>query len=328
MIDLKKALQHKLKEQNNLEYTTEQIIVSNGAKQCLSVACQALFDKGDKVLVFTPYWVSFPEFVKIAGATPVFVNTVSDKQYEPDFDDLESKIDSNIKGVIINSPSNPTGGVWSDEAILRLLDLAHTNNWFVISDETYEQLVYDRDFTCIENLNKHSVNVLTVMSMSKTYAMTGWRMGYAAGDKNLIKAMTKIQGQTTSCPNAISQRASIAALLGDHRPIDDMKEQFRNRRTVMFDELSALPNVYCSMPGGAFYMFPDFSFYLNKKTKNDKILQDTFDLSDYILDTAKVVTVPGDGFGAKGHLRFSFATNNEVIQKGVSAVREALEKLK
>jgi len=328
MIDLKQALQHKLKEQNNLEYTTEQIIVSNGAKQCLSVACQALFDKGDKVLVFTPYWVSFPEFVKIAGATPVFVNTISDKQYEPDFDDLESKIDSNIKGVIINSPSNPTGGVWSDEAILRLLDLAHENNWFVISDETYEQLVYDRDFTCIENLNKDNVNVLTVMSMSKTYAMTGWRMGYAAGDKNLIKAMTKIQGQTTSCPNAISQRASIAALLGDHRPIDDMKEQFRNRRTVMFDELSALPNVHCSMPGGAFYMFPDFSFYLNKKTKNDKILQDTFDLSDYILDTAKVVTVPGDGFGAKGHLRFSFATNNEVIQKGVSAVREALEQLK
>ena len=164
IIDLKKALQHKLKEQNNLKYATEQIIVSNGAKQCLSVACQALFDKGDKVLVFTPYWVSFPEFVKIAGATPVFVNTISEKQYEPDFNDLESKIDSNIKGVIINSPSNPTGGVWSDEAILRLLDLAHANNWFVISDETYEQLVYDRDFTCIENLNKHDVNILTVMS--------------------------------------------------------------------------------------------------------------------------------------------------------------------
>ncbi len=328
MLELKEAIQTKLKDLTGINYNPENIIVSNGGKQSLSVVCQALFDSGDKVVVFSPYWVSFPEFVTIAGAEPLFVNTIPTKQFEPDFDDLLNKIDESVKGVIINSPSNPTGGVWSDDAIIKLLKLSKENNWIVISDETYEELVYDNEFKAIETLDKHNCEIITIRSMSKTYAMTGWRIGYTTADSDIVKAMSKIQGQTTSCPNAIGQRASIAALLGDQQPVKNMKEKFRNRRTVMFNELNSLDHVQCDMPGGAFYMFPDFSYYLNKKNPEGKILQDTFDLSDYILADAKVVTVAGDGFGASGYLRFSFATNKETIIKGIQRIRKSLEKLK
>ena len=328
MLELKEAIQQKVAKMTGLSYDVSQIIVSNGGKQSLSVACQALFDKGDKVIIFSPYWVSFPEFVTLSGATPVLVNTLPSKQFEPDFHDLNDKIDSSVKGVIINSPSNPTGGVWSNDAITKLLDISKENNWIVISDETYEELVYDNKFTSIDKLNTAGVEVLTIRSMSKTYAMTGWRIGYATGNKSIVKAMSKIQGQTTSCPNAIGQKASVAALLGDQQPVLDMKKKFEERRQVMFDQLNSLNGVSCSMPGGAFYMFPDFSHYLNKETKEGKILQDTFDLSDYILDTASVVTVAGDGFGAKGYLRFSFATSKEIIKEGIKRIRKSLEELK
>ena len=328
MLELKEAIQTKLKDLTGINYNPENIIVSNGGKQSLSVVCQALFDSGDKVVVFSPYWVSFPEFVTIAGAEPLFVNTIPTKQFEPDFDDLLNKIDESVKGVIINSPSNPTGGVWSDDAIIKLLKLSKENNWIVISDETYEELVYDNEFKAIETLDKHNCEIITIRSMSKTYAMTGWRIGYTTADSDIVKAMSKIQGQTTSCPNAIGQRASIAALLGDQQPVKNMKEKFRNRRTVMFNELNSLEHVQCDMPGGAFYMFPDFSYYLNKKNPEGKILQDTFDLSDYILADAKVVTVAGDGFGASGYLRFSFATNTETIINGIQRIKNSLEKLK
>jgi len=328
MLELKEAIQQKVVKMTGLSYDVSQIIVSNGGKQSLSVACQALFDKGDKVIIFSPYWVSFPEFVTLSGATPVLVNTLPSKQFEPDFHDLNDKIDSSVKGVIINSPSNPTGGVWSNDAITKLLDISKENNWIVISDETYEELVYDNKFTSIDKLNTAGVEVLTIRSMSKTYAMTGWRIGYATGNESIVKAMSKIQGQTTSCPNAIGQKASVAALLGDQQPVLDMKKKFEERRQVMFDQLNSLNGVSCSMPGGAFYMFPDFSHYLNKETKEGKILQDTFDLSDYILDTASVVTVAGDGFGAKGYLRFSFATSKEIIKEGIKRIRKSLEELK
>ena len=328
MLELKLAIQKKLKALTRLDYQPENIIVSNGGKQSLSVVCQTLFDKGDKVIVFTPYWVSFPEFVRIAGATPLLIDTVAERQFEPDFEDLNKKIDSSIKGVIINSPSNPTGGVWSDKAIKKLLKICKKNNWVVISDETYEELVYDSEFKAIQTLDDYGCEIITIRSMSKTYAMTGWRIGYTTADKNIVKAMSKIQGQTTSCPNAIGQKASIAALLGNQQPVIEMKEKFRNRRSVMYKELNALEGVNCAMPGGAFYMFPDFSHYLNKKTVEGKILQDTFDLSDYILADAKVVTVAGDGFGASKYLRFSFATNTETIIKGIKRIKKSLEKLK
>ena len=326
MIELRQAICEKLKRENKISYDPSSILVSNGEKQSLYNACQAIFNPDDSVVVFSPYWVSFPEFVKMAEAKPVLVDTLPESNFEPNFDDLESKINSTIKGVIINSPSNPTGGVWSNEAIVRLLKIAKDNQWIVISDECYERLVYDGEFTSAEKLNQvHNIgaSVLTCMSLSKTYAMTGWRIGYAAGPENIIKAMSKIQGQATSCANSIGQKASIEALLGDQSCVEEMKASFLQRRDLIVRLLNELPGVKCAIPNGAFYVFPDFSSYLNRKG-NGKLLKDTFDISEYILDSVQVVTVPGDGFGSSEHIRFSYATNRKIIQEGMDRVKKAL----
>jgi len=326
MIELRKAICEKLERENKISYDPSSILVSNGEKQSLYNACQAIFNPDDSVVVFSPYWVSFPEFVKMAEAKPVLVDTLPESNFEPNFDDLESKINSTIKGVIINSPSNPTGGVWSNEAIVRLLKIAKDNQWIVISDECYERLVYDGEFTSAEKLNQvHHIgaSVLTCMSLSKTYAMTGWRIGYAAGPENIIKAMSKIQGQATSCANSIGQRASIEALVGDQSCVEEMKASFLQRRDLIVRLLNDLPEVRCAIPNGAFYVFPDFSLYINRKG-NGKLLKDTFDISEYILDSVQVVTVPGDGFGSSEHIRFSYATNRKIIQEGMDRVKKAL----
>ena len=327
MIEFREAICYKLKKENGISYKPADILVSNGEKQSLFTACQALFNPGDSVVVFSPYWVSFPEFVKMADAQPVLVNTLPENNFEPDFSDLEAKINPRIKGVIINSPSNPTGGVWDNDAIVKLLKIAQENNWIVISDECYEKLIYDGEFVSAENLNQlHDIGatVVTCMSLSKTYAMTGWRIGYAAGPNKIIKAMSKIQGQATSCANSIGQKAGIAALLDDQSCVEEMKDAFIKRRDSMLEFLNNIPEISCAVPNGAFYAFPDFSSYLHRKGDN-KLLKDTFDISEYILDSVQVVTVPGDGFGAPGHIRFSYATSREIIKEGMNRVRKALD---
>jgi aspartate aminotransferase len=213
--ELKEAIKKKLSRDNNLNYNLNEIIVSSGGKHSLYNACQVLFEANDEVIIFTPYWVSFPDFVSVTGATPIFVNTDPLNQYQPVFDDLESKITRNTKGVIINSPSNPTGGVWSDEAIKRTIDIAKSKSLWVFSDECYEQLTYDQPFRSTFNICSDYDKILTFQSCSKTYAMTGWRIGYTCGHADVIKAMSKLQGQSTSCPNSIAQFAACEALLGD-----------------------------------------------------------------------------------------------------------------
>ena len=329
MIEFRKAICEKLERENGITYEPADILVSNGEKQSLFNVCQALFDEGDEVIVFRPYWVSFPEFVRLADAEPVLVETIAENNFEPDYNDLKNKLSPNIKGVILNSPSNPTGGIWREEAILRLLRIAKENNWVVISDECYERLVYDGEFVSTEKLNRQhqiAANVVTCLSLSKTYAMTGWRIGYAAGPRKIIKAMSKIQGQATSCANSIGQKAGIEALAGDQSCVEYMKAAFRERRDFIVKLMNDLPGVTCAVPGGAFYVFPDFSLYLGKVANGQK-LKDTFDISEYILGCASVVTVPGDGFGAPGHIRFSYATSTDIIEKGIERVRSVLEKI-
>ena len=329
MIEFRKAICEKLKRENDITYTPDDILVSNGEKQSLYNVCQALFEAGDSVIVFRPYWVSFPEFVRLADAEPVLVDTVPEHNFEPDFNDLQVKKSPDVKGVIVNSPSNPTGGVWGEDALLRLLKIAKENSWVVISDECYERLVYEGEFYSTEKLNRdHQIgaNVVTCLSLSKTYAMTGWRIGYAAGPRDIIKSMSKIQGQSTSCANSIGQKAGIEALMGDQRCVEEMKAAFNKRRDLIVRLLNELPGVSCAMPGGAFYAFPDFSAYLDKQGSG-KLLKDTFDISNYILGCAKVVTVPGDGFGAPGHIRFSYATSTDIIERGIERVRSALEQI-
>ena len=329
MIEFRQAICKKLKLENGLEYSIDEILVSNGEKQSLSTACQALFGQGDEVIVFQPYWVSFPEFIRLADAEPLLINTLPEKNFEPDFEELLSKDLKAVKGVILNSPSNPTGGVWGEEALIRMLKIAKKHNWIVISDECYERLVYDGEFTSTEKINQdHNINatVITCLSLSKTYSMTGWRIGYSAGPAYIIKAMAKIQGQATSCANSIGQVAGIEALSGSQECVEQMKNAFKRRRDLIVQLLNELPNVHCATPGGAFYVFPNFEKYLGKKG-NGKLLKDTFDISEYILESAKVVTVPGDGFGAPGHIRFSYATDSKTIKEGVDRVAVALKNI-
>ena len=326
-LELREAICKKLKRDNGLDYSPDQIIVSNGAKHSLSTACQALFNPDDEVIIFAPYWVSFPEFVNLAAATPVIVNTVAEENFIPDFDDLESKINPKVRGMFINSPSNPTGAVWSDATVTRLLDYAREEGWVIISDECYERLVYDGPFLSTERFNKTGATVLTVQSLSKTYAMTGWRIGYTAGQPDIIKAMAKIQGQATSCPNSIGQKAAVEALLGDQEPVERMINMFRDRRDATIDRLNQVPHISCPKPGGAFYAFPDISHYLGCRA-NGKKVETSFDLSDYILDSARTVTVAGAGFGGEGHIRLSYATHTETIRKGIDRIEDALRSLR
>ena len=329
MIEFRQAICKKLKLENGLEYSTDEILVSNGEKQSLSTACQALFGQGDEVIVFQPYWVSFPEFIRLADAEPLLINTLPEKNFEPDFEELLSKDLKAVKGVILNSPSNPTGGVWGEDSLIRMLKIAKKHNWIVISDECYERLVYDGEFTSTEKINQdYNINatVITCLSLSKTYSMTGWRIGYSAGPAYIIKAMAKIQGQATSCANSIGQVAGIEALSGSQECVEQMKDAFKRRRDLIVQLLNELPNIYCAIPGGAFYVFPNFEKYLGKKG-NGELLKDTFDISEYILESAKVVTVPGDGFGAPGHIRFSYATDSKTIKEGVDRVAVALKNI-
>ena len=326
MVELRQAICDKLSRENGLKFDPDQVLVSNGEKQSLYNACQALFDKGDEVIIFSPYWVSFPEFVRLADAEPIIVSTDPSNQFEPNFKELRSKINSKTKGMIINSPSNPTGGVWSNHAVNKILQIAKENNLTVISDECYERLIFDGEYVSTEKLNNYNVEVLTCMSLSKTYAMTGWRIGYTVGNRNIIRSMSKLQGQATSCANSIGQKAAIAALLGDQSCVENMKKKYKERRDLIIQLLIEIKGIECAIPGGAFYAFPNFSYYLGKNFNGQKI-NDSFKLCDYILDEARVVTVPGDGFGAPGHIRFSYAASKNTIRNGIDRVVKALNNL-
>ena len=328
-LDLRNAICLKIKRENKIDISPSNILVSNGEKQSLSLACQALFQLGDQVLIFKPYWVSFPEFVCLADAKPVFIDTKSNNNFEPDQVEIESKISDSVKGIIINSPSNPTGSIWSDDTIIKILKLAKTHNWVVISDECYERLVFDGSFTSAEKLNQDfniGANIVTCMSMSKTYSMTGWRIGYSFGQKIIIDAMNKIQGQSTSCANSISQAASVEALIGDQSTVVMMLKKFKERRDLMVSLLNKIRGVKCNIPGGAFYAFPNFENYIGKSFNGIKI-KNSFVLSELFLTEANVVTVPGDGFGAPGHIRFSYPVSKKNIKEGIGRINNFLDKL-
>ena len=321
ILELKEAACYKLKRDNHLDYKPENIIVSCGGKHSLYNACQVLFEKGDEVIIFKPYWVSFPDFVSVTGATPVFVNTISEKQYEPDFSDLKNKITSKTKAIIINSPSNPTGGVWSDQAILETLEIANKNDLWVFSDECYEQLVYDGDFKSIATFQNEKEKILTFQSCSKTYSMTGWRIGYTAGNIELIKAMSKLQGQSTSCPNSIAQYAAVEALSGDQSTVSSMSNIFNKRRELIVNGLNSIEGIKCEKPNGAFYVFPDIKSFIGKKF-NGKVINSSSDFSLQLLKDKYVVTVSGDAFGSADNIRFSYATSEQIIQKMLQRLKE------
>jgi aspartate aminotransferase len=320
---LKKAVAEKMARDNDLHFKPAEILISCGCKHSLYNACQVLFQTGDEVIIFSPYWVSFPDFVAVTGAKPVFVKTDPSRQFEPDFDDLKAKITSNTQGMIINSPSNPTGGVWGDDAVLKVVELAQDADAWIFSDECYEQLTYDRPYVSTAMLVENHDKVLTFQSCSKTYAMTGWRIGYTAGDQDVITAMGKLQGQSTSCPTSISQVAAIEALTGDQSAVRRMRKEFKKRRDYIVGRVNRMDGVSCATPGGAFYIFPDFSAHMNKGGK----ITCSNDLSMYLLEEKSVITVSGEAFGAEGHVRFSYAASTDDLRRAMDFVEETLNEI-
>jgi aspartate aminotransferase len=326
MMSLREAVCEKLQRDNSLSFSPDEIIVSCGGKHSLYNASMALFQTGDEVIIFSPYWVSFPDFVSVTGATPVIVKTDPKQQFEPVISDLNNKINSNTKGIIINSPSNPTGGVWGDDAIREVLSIANEHDLWVFSDECYEQLTYENPFTSFANYTDNDEKILTFQSCSKTYAMTGWRIGYTAGHKQVIKAMSKLQGQSTSCPNSIAQFAAIEALTGDQSAIAEMRDAFRVRRDYIVGRLNSIDGIQCEMPYGAFYVFPDISAYFGKSFENNKITTPD-DMSMFILDKTSVVSVPGESFGSQKNIRFSYAASNNDLKKAMDRLEDTLRLL-
>jgi len=320
---LKDAIIDKLKDDNGLLYDRASVCVSCGAKHSLYNIAQALYDDGDEVIIPAPYWVSYPDQVILAGAKPVIVRTYEKDGFMMTPEVFEAAITDRTKALILNSPSNPTGGVYTREALEKIAEIAVRRKVYVVSDEIYEKLIYDGgEHVSIASFSNEIKDLTIVINgLSKSHAMTGWRIGYAAGPVDIIKAATKIQGQSTSNPNSIAQKASIEAMRGPQDFIETMKAEFVKRRDYVVAELNKVDGVSCATPGGAFYAFPNVSGVYKGKVKGSN------DLAMYLLDEAKVALVHGEAFGDDDFVRISYATGMDDIKKAVERISSALAKL-
>jgi len=325
---LKDAIIEKFRKDNNLNYTREEIIVSCGAKHSLYNIAQAIYSPGDEVLIPSPYWVSYPDQTLLNDATPVFIKTYEADSFMLKPEVLESHISSKTKALILNSPSNPTGLTYDRKTLERVAEIVLKHNLYIISDEIYEKLTYDG----FEHISIASIDpgikekTIVVNGLSKSYAMTGWRIGYTAGPKEIIKAMTNIQSQSTSNPASISQKAAVEALTGPQDFISTMLAEFDSRRRFLISQLNSIPGVRCLTPTGAFYAFPNTSSFYGRSAGNRQIASSS-DLALYLLEKANVALVPGGAFGDDHFIRLSYATSLEEIKKGVDRIREALDNL-
>jgi aspartate aminotransferase len=323
--ELKKAIVEKLRRDNSLEFQENQIIVSNGGKQTLANTFLALCDEGDEVIVPAPYWVSFPEMVRLAGGTPVIVHTTLESEYKMTPAQLERAITPKTKILVLNSPSNPTGSVYDEAEVRALMQVIEGRGIFVVSDEMYDMIVYGgvRPFSPAR-IPEMKEWVIVSNGVSKTYSMTGWRIGYLAGPKWLIDACDKIQSQTTSNPNAIAQKAAVAALTGDQSIVEERRLEFEKRRDYMYQALNSIPGFKTALPQGAFYIFPDISGVLGQ-TFNGVVMKDSADVAEYLLKEHFVATVPGDAFGAPENLRLSYAASIASLEEAVNRIRRAFK---
>jgi aspartate aminotransferase len=327
---LKEAIITKLARDNGLVYEKNQILASCGAKHSFYNLAQVLWQAGDEVIVPAPYWVSFPEMVTLSGAKPVIVNTDAASDFKITAEQIDKAVTPNTRAIVINSPSNPTGSAYDKDELEKLAECALRHGLLIISDEIYEQIVFDGfHHTSIASISKEVQKQCVVINgVSKSYAMTGWRIGYiAAGDPEIVKQVSKLQGQSTSNPCATSQAASIEALAGSLDEVRAMVREFEKRRNIIVERLTQIPGVSCRKPTGSFYSFPDFSGIYGKKDTNGKVLKGSLDLSDYLLSTNKVAIVPGIAFGADAHARLAFAMSLEKIEAGTHRIKEAIENL-
>lgn len=310
---LRDKIVDKFKVDNGLDYTPGQIVVSCGAKHSIFNLIQVLIDQGDEVIIPTPYWVSYPEMVKIAGGTPKFVETTAADNFKLTAEQLAANLSAKTRILILASPSNPTGMLYSRDELQALADVCVKNNIYVISDEIYEKLIYDTDdYTSIASLNSDIYDLtFTVNGVSKAYSMTGWRIGYAAGNAEVMGYVKKLQDHSTSNPCSISQAAALAALNEPKEKVQAMRDIFKQRRELITSLFDSIPEVSYIRPQGAFYLFCDFSK-----------LGESFEVAQRIIEDVNVAIIPGEGFGAPGYMRLSYATSNERIEEGVKRIAQ------
>ncbi len=326
--DVKDAIIAKLKRDNGLTYERSQILVSAGAKLCIYNLAQALFESGDEVIVPAPYWVSYTDIVLLMDAQPVIIPATEGQDFKITSAQLKSALTPRTRAVFLNSPCNPTGATYTAEELKAFVEVLMPHKVLIIADDIYEKFLYDGTvFTSIASLSKEVQDrTIVINGVSKTYAMTGWRIGYAAGPAELVGAMNKIQGQNISNPVSFCQKAAIEALAGPQDSVQEMIGEFDRRRRYIVERLNAMKGINCFLPKGAFYVFPNVTGLFGKKWGSKKILNSS-DVTDFLLEEARVAVVAGTAFGDDNFIRFSYATSMKNIQKGMDQIEAALKKL-
>ncbi|WP_279380106.1 pyridoxal phosphate-dependent aminotransferase [Sporosalibacterium faouarense] len=327
-IELREAICRKFELDNNIKYHTDEIIVTTGAKQALNNALLTLCNKGDEVIVLTPCWVSYIEMVKLTGAKPVLVDLDGNEGFKLDIEIIEKVICDKTKAILINTPNNPTGAVYNKKELLNLGKLAIEHDFYIISDEIYEKFIYgDNKHISIASLSEDiKKRVITISGFSKTYAMTGWRLGYAGGTKAIIKAMANLQGHMTSGANSIAQKAGVEALLGSQDSVEKMINEYKCRRKYLLDRLRNINEIRCMDSKGAFYLMPDISKIYGRKYRG-KTLINSIDIADFLLEEAHVAIVPGIAFEAPNNIRIAYCNSLENIKEGMNRIEKSLTKL-
>ncbi|MCX5862482.1 MAG: pyridoxal phosphate-dependent aminotransferase [Desulfomonile sp.] len=322
--DLKKAIIQRFTEDYGLEYKPEEILVSCGAKHSIYNILQAILDPGDEVIVFAPYWVSYPEMIALAGGSPVIVPTAENDGFVPDPERVRPLLTSRTKAMLINSPSNPSGTVYPEAVLRKLAEIAEQHDLLVISDEIYDKLIYDgMRFTSFASIHGMKDRCVLINGVSKTYAMTGFRIGYmACPRKELVKAATDIQSQSTSNPSNTAQAAAVEALTGPQDEVSTMRQIFERRRDLMVAEINSIPGIFVVKPPGAFYAFVNTSQLAGRTN-----IADSTDVANYLLKRHHVASVPGGPFGSDYHIRLSFTTSDDVILEGMKRIRKAFQEL-
>ena len=325
--ELRQSIVEKFKKDNDLNYDVSNVIVGTGGKQILFNALMSSLNKYDEVIIPAPYWVSYPDMTLLAGGKPIFVDCSSETNFKLTGEALDKVITKNSKWLILNSPSNPTGSCYSLSELEEIANVVRKHeNLYVMTDDIYEYIVYDnfKFYTLAQVAPDLKDRILTVNGVSKSYCMTGWRIGYAAGPSLLIKAMIKIQGQSTSNPSSISQYAALAGISGSKEFLDPCLKAFDERRHFVVDKLNSINGISCILPEGAFYAYPNVSGLIGKKTQNGKILNNDAEIVEWLLESAEVAAVPGVAFGLEPYFRVSYATSLEVLKEAMNRIEKAV----
>jgi len=328
--ELRAAVAEKFRRDNALEYDAEEILVSTGGKQCIYNLLQAMINPGDEVIIPAPYWVSYPDMVRLADGEPVIVATASEAGFTITAAQLETAITPKTRLLFINSPSNPTGMAYSADDLAALGEVLRRHPQVAVAtDDMYEKILFDgKQFTTFAQVNPDlKERTITLNGVSKAYCMTGWRIGFCAGPRHLIKAMAKVQGQSTSNPSSIAQKAALAALTGPTDTMEEMVRTYEQRRTWLVERLNGIPGISCISPDGAFYVFPSIEGWIGKKTADGVQLTDDIKVCEWLLDGAGVAVVPGTEFGAPGHMRLSYAVSQATLEDALNRIDKAAREL-